>query len=63
MTQMNLPMKWKQKSGTYRTDVVVAQGEVAEGRLKSEVGVSRCKLLYTEWINNKILLYSAGNCI
>ena len=25
--------------------------------------VSRCKLLYLEWINNKVLLYSIGNCI
>ena len=24
---------------------------------------SRCKLLYIEWINNKILLYSTGNYI
>ena len=28
-----------------------------------EFGVSRCKLLYTEWINNKVLLYSTGNYI
>ena len=26
-----------------------------------EVGVSRCKLLYTGWTNNKVLLYSTGN--
>ena len=26
-------------------------------------GVSRCKLLYIKWINNKILLYSTGNYI
>ena len=25
--------------------------------------VSRCKLLYIEWINNKVLLYSMGNYI
>ena len=25
-----------------------------------EFGVSRCKLLYIEWINNKDLLYSTG---
>jgi len=24
-------------------------------------GISRCKLLYIEWINNKVLLYSMGN--
>ena len=28
-----------------------------------EVGVSRCKLLYKEWTNNKVLLYSAENYI
>ena len=28
-----------------------------------EVGVSRCKLLYMEWINNKVLQYSTGNYI
>ena len=28
-----------------------------------EVGVSRCKLSYTGWINNKVLLYSTGNYI
>ena len=28
-----------------------------------EFGVSRCKLLPLEWINNKVLLYSTGNYI
>ena len=28
-----------------------------------EFGVSRCKLLYREWINNKVLLNSTGNYI
>ena len=28
-----------------------------------EFGVSRCQLLYIEWINNKVLLYSTGNYI
>ena len=26
-----------------------------------EFGISRCKLLYVEWINSKILLYRTGN--
>ena len=26
-------------------------------------GLNRCKLLYTGRINNKVLLYSTGNCI
>ena len=30
-------------------------------KMELEVGVSRYKLFYTEWIDKKILLYSAGN--
>ena len=26
-------------------------------------GISKCKLLYIEWINTKVLLYSTGNQI
>ena len=26
-----------------------------------EVGVSRCKMLYINWINSEVLLYSTGN--
>ena len=26
-------------------------------------GVSRCKLLYLEWISNEVLLYSTGNYV
>ena len=28
-----------------------------------EFGISRCKLVCTEWINNKVLFYSTGNYI
>ena len=28
-----------------------------------EFGISRCELLYTGWIDNKVLLYSTGNHI
>ena len=42
---------------------MVAKGEGGGGGLEREAGVSRCKLLYTEWISNKVLLYSAGNYI
>ena len=28
-----------------------------------ELGISRCKQVYTEWINNKVLLYSIGSSI
>ena len=33
------------------------------GGMNWEFGISRWKLLYTEWINNKVLLYSTGNYI
>ena len=42
---------------------MVAKGEGAGGGMKWEVGVSRCKLLYLEWINNKVLLSSTENYI
>ena len=28
-----------------------------------EFGISRCKILYVEWINKKVMLYSTGNYI
>ena len=43
--------------------LVVAEGERSERRLGLEFGIRWCKLVYTEWINNKILLYSTGNYI
>ena len=42
---------------------VVAKGEGGGGGMEWGFGVSRCKLLYIEWINNKVLLYSIGNYI
>ena len=42
--------------------LVVAKGEGAGGGMEREVGVSRCKLLYIEWIN-KVLLSSTENYI
>ena len=54
----------KLKMGTdIENRVVVAKGEGVGGGMEWEVGVSRCKLLYIEWINNKVLLYSTGNYI
>ena len=28
-----------------------------------EFGIGRCKLLHLEQINNKVLMYTTGNCI
>ena len=43
--------------------LMVAKGDHVVGGMEWEVGVNRCKLLYTEWINNKVLLYSIENCM
>ena len=37
-----------------RTDLSLPRGW---GGMEWESGISRCKLLYIEWINNKVLLY------
>ena len=42
---------------------MVAKREGVEGAMDLEFGISRCKLLYIEWINNRVLLYSTGNNI
>ena len=60
MTHMNLSMSQKQNRGLDNR-LVVAKGErFGEGM---EFGVSRCKLLYIEWINNKAPLYSTENYV
>ena len=33
------------------------------GQMNWEFGISRCKLLCTEWINYKVLLYRTGNYV
>ena len=38
-------------------------GRGGRGGIDWESGISRCKLVYTGWINNKVLLYSTGNSI
>ena len=40
---------------------VVAKGEGSWGKGDWEFGISKCKLLYTGWISNKVLLCSTGN--
>ena len=46
----------------YREQTCVCQGGGRGGK-DYELGISRCRLVYIEWINNKVLLYSTGNCI
>ena len=59
---MNLSLKQKQNHGR-REQTVAAKGEKVGGGMECEYGVSRCKLLYIEWIDNKVLLYSTENYI
>ena len=42
---------------------MVAKGERIKEGMDWEAGVSRCKLLYIEWINNRVQLYNMGNYI
>ena len=42
---------------------MVAKGEEGGGGKDWEFGISRGKLVYIGWINNKVLLYSTGEYI
>ena len=61
MTQMNLSTKQKQ-TPIHREQTCGCQGKWGGG-MDWEYGISRCKLLYIKWINNRVLLYSTGNYI
>ena len=61
---MNLSMKQKRLTDI-QNRLVFAKGQgvgVGAG-IDYQFGVSRSKLLYIEWINSKVLLYSTGNYI
>ena len=62
MTLMNL---YEIKTDPQRTDLGlgVAKGEGSSRVVDKELVVTRCKLLYIEWINGKIFIYSTGNSI
>ena len=51
------------KSRTQKTDGWLPRGRRGEVGQEWEFEISRCKLIYTEWINNKVLLYRTGNYI
>ena len=48
---------------TKRTDLQLPRERVVGEEWDWEFGISRCKLLYRGWINNKVLVYSTGNYI
>ena len=60
---MNLSTKQRQ-THRHREHICGYQGGGGSGgEINWEFGISRCKLLHIEWINNKVLLYSTGNYI
>ena len=60
MMQRNLSMKQKQNHRD-RERLVIVKGEEFGGGMDWEFGVSTCKLLYIDCINNKVLLNSIHN--
>ena len=62
MRQMNLSTEQKQTLKLTEQTCGCPGGGGWAGWCGWEVGVSRCKLLYMEWIN-KVLLYSTDNYI
>ena len=56
MTQMNLSMKQKQTHRRREQTCGCQEGGGCGGRMEWDFGINRCKLLYIEWINNKVLL-------
>ena len=65
MTQVNYVRNRNRLTDIENTLEVAKGGAGGRGRggLDWEFGTSRRKLLYIEWMNNKVLLYSTGNYI
>ena len=64
MAQTNLSTKQKQiQRCRKQTCGLFVKGERGGSGMDWEFWFSKCKLLYIERINNKVLLYSTGNSI
>ena len=50
-------------SQTQRTGLWLPRGKRGGGKMDWEFGISRCKLLHIEWLNNKVLLCRLGSYI
>ena len=59
---MNLSTEKKQAHG-HGEQTCGCQGGRRRSGMDWEFGVSRCKLLHLQWVDNEILLYSTGNYI
>ena len=53
----------KTDSQTQISDLWLPRGKRCRGGMDWELQISRYKLLYIEWISDKVLLYSTGNYI
>ena len=63
-TMQQLSTHLRNPSRTLKLDWRLPRDMGGTGRkLDWELGISRCKLVYKEWINHKVLLYSSGNHI
>ena len=61
--QINISMKQKQTQDIENRLVVAKREGEGGGEKDWEFGISRGKLLYIEWINDKVLLCNTGNYI
>ena len=61
MTRICLPSR--NRLTDIENRLVVAKGEGCGRGMDWEFGVSRCKLLHIEWMDNKVPLYSTGKYI
>ena len=63
MTQVNLSMKQKQPH-RHRKQTCDCQGEDGDrGRMSLEFGVSRCKLIYMEWVTTRSYCIAQGTIV
>ena len=60
MAHVNLSTKQK-RTHDIESRLTVANGKRGRKGMEWEFGISRCKLVYTRRINNKVLLYSTGS--
>ena len=63
MTQIDLCTKIRKRLTDLENRPVVAKGEGYGVELPWEFGISKCKVLYAERINNKVLLHGTGSYI
>ena len=60
MIQMNLSVK---QTHRHKEQTCGPKKKGGRGRMDWESEKSRCKLVYTEWIDNKVLLHSTGTYV